>query len=547
MIDSRYETAFPTLTEEQMQTIESHAEVVTLQDGDYLWRAGHAEISFFIIKDGRVEVLDDSSGKAVHVAFHEPGAFTGDVDLLSGRPSVVSAVARGTVEVIKLSVDCLRKIVREWPALSDIILKAFIMRRVLLLEQGITGIRVIGSRFSAETQAIREFCARNRVPYTWLDLERDPSVQALLKTFDIRENETPVVLMSDGVILKNPSVAHLAELVGVRRVIEHTIYDLVVVGAGPAGLAASVYGASEGLRTLLLDRVAPGGQAGTSSKIENYMGFPTGLSGQDLAERGLVQAEKFGATLSVPTEVTKLECGNGDHVIEIDGGEEIHARAVILATGAQYRKLDVPGYDKLEMSGIYYAATGMEAQLCRTGDVVIVGAGNSAGQAAMYLSDFAHKVYMVVRGKSLDASMSSYLSRRIETIHNIQVFTESVIAAVHGEQAIEGVEVRDCRTDNIQRLSAVGLFVFIGAIPQTEWASEQVRLDAKGFVLTGAAVAKDESWPLPRPPLFLETSCPGIFAAGDVRSGSIKRVASAVGEGSMAVAFVHEYLQGAHA
>lgn len=542
MSDTRFEIAFPHLTAEQIEMIETHAEQVRLNDGEYLWRAGDPNVRFYIIKSGRVEVLEGEDDG--HVAFHDPGSFSGDVDVLSGRPSIVSAVARGPVEAVSLSSDCLRKIVRVRPDLSDLILRAFIMRRVLLLERGVTGVRVIGSRFSSETQAIREFCARNRVPYTWLDLERDETVESLLSAFSIATNETPVVILGDGSILKNPPIAELAERVGVRQTLRREVFDLVVIGAGPAGLAASVYGASEGLQTLLIDRVAPGGQAGTSSKIENYMGFPTGLSGQELAERALVQAEKFGTTISVPNDVVHLECADQDHLLELNDGRQLHARAVILATGAQYRKLDIPGFDKLEMSGIYYAATGMEAQLCKNEDVVIVGAGNSAGQAAVYLSNYAKKVWMVVRGKSLEDSMSAYLAWRIESIGNIEVVTDTIVSSVHGERSVEMVEISHRGTGVTKCLTAAGLFVFIGAIPQTSWLSESIKMDEKGFVLTGEAVARSGCWELSRPPLYLETSCPGVFAAGDVRSGSIKRVASSVGEGSMAVAFVHEYLQG---
>ena len=544
LTDPRFETAFPHLSEAQIRAIEAHAEVMSFNDGDYLWHVGDREFGCFIVKEGRVEIVEETLGVQSHVTFHEPGSFSGDVDLLSGRPSLVSGIARGHCKAIRLTPTCLRTIVAEQPDVGDMVLKAFIMRRVLLLERGLTGLRILGSRFSAETQAIREFCARNRVPNTWIDLESDEGVSQMLQSFQVSPEETPVVVLHDGTILRNPTINEIAKRVGVRRVIDQVVYDLVVIGAGPAGLAASVYGASEGLRTLLLDRVAPGGQAGTSSKIENYLGFPTGVSGQELADRALVQAEKFGTMMSVPTEVTKLECADGDHRVTIDGGEELHARAVVLATGAHYRKLDVPGYKELEMRGVYYAATGMEAQLCRDSDVIVVGAGNSAGQAAVYLSGTARKVWMVVRGKSLEATMSMYLVRRIAGIANIEVLTETEIAQVHGEHSVEMVEVLDKKAQTKRCLTATALFVFIGAIPQTEWASERVRLDAKGFVLTGPAVAKDPSWTLPRAPLFLETSCPGIFAAGDVRSGSIKRVASAVGEGSMTVAFVHEYLQG---
>jgi thioredoxin reductase (NADPH) len=544
MADPRNEIAFPKLTDDQIAAIEVHAEILRLKDGDYLWRAGQVEFCFFIVKSGSVEIVEESPDGPKHVTAHMPGEFTGDVDLLSGRPSVVTGIVRGDSEFVQLSASCLRRIVRERPDLSDVILRAFIMRRVLLMEQGVTGLRVIGSRYSAETLAIREFLARNRAPFTWIDLERSDDVQQLLSAFEVRPEETPVVILHDGTVLRNPALTELGERIGVRRTMERTVYDLVVVGAGPAGLAAAVYGASEGLNTLMLDRIAPGGQAGTSSKIENYMGFPTGLSGQELAERGLVQAEKFGTSISVPTDVVKLECGDGDHMLVIDGGQELHARAVILATGAQYRKLSVPGYDDLEMSGIYYAATGVEAMMCRGEDIAIVGAGNSAGQAAVYLANQSKKVWMIVRGESLEKSMSSYLSMRIQAIDNIEVLLLHEIVALSGNQSLEMVEVMDKRTRTTRCLPVAALFVFTGAVPQTLWTSERLRLDSKGFILTGPAVANDPLWTLPRAPLFLETTCPGVFAAGDVRSGSIKRVASAVGEGSMAVAFVHEYLQG---
>jgi len=536
----RHEIAFPVLSREDIEALEQCGNRIQKKDGEPLWRAGEVEFCFYVVVKGQVEILEDTSGEPVHVAMHEKGEFTGDIDLLFGRPSVVSGICRGECEILEVKAQDLREIIKLRPALSDCVLSAFIMRRSLLLEQGLTGVRVIGSRFSSDTLRVREFLARNAVPYTWLDLENSAETHQLLQSFSVCEAETPVLILSDGKVLRNPSNAQMGDRLGVRKDIESILYDLVIVGAGPSGLAAAVYGASEGLQTLLLDRVAPGGQAGTSSKIENYMGFPTGLSGADLASRALVQAEKFGAQLAVPTEVCGLTCGDGIHRVQITDDDEVEARCVLIATGAQYRKLDVEGFEKFEGSGIYYAATAVESQSCSTSEVAVVGAGNSAGQAAIFLSGSVRKVWMIVRGQGLTASMSSYLARRIEQIPNIEILFESEVSALYGDTALEGIQV--CVQKRPRDLKVTGLFVFIGAVPQTDWLPEKVLCNSKCFVLTGPQVVEAGRWRLKRAPFFLETSCPGVFAAGDVREASIKRVASAVGEGAMAVAFAHQYL-----
>jgi thioredoxin reductase (NADPH) len=488
--------------------------------------------------------MDESGETPNTVTVHGPGEFTGDVAQLTGSPSLVSGVARGDCEVYEVSSDALRQILNNHPDLGDVILQAFIARRQLLKGSGtFTGLRVIGSRYSRDTFRIRDFLAKNRMPFTWLDLEADPQVDKLLKQFGLTEADTPVVAWGRKLLLRNPSNRELAETLGIRRPLELEVYDLVVVGAGPAGLAAAVYGASEGLSTVVLERTGPGGQAGRSMRIENYLGFPTGVTGAELAERAVVQAGKFGARLPVATLVTKLTFHNTYPTVHIEDGETVTAKCLLIATGANYRRLDAEGCAQFEGCGVYYAATFNEAQMCRGSNVVLVGGGNSAGQAAVFLAAQACKVYLVIRGNDLHKDMSSYLVQRIEQTPNIELLRNTEVRRMCGDRYLRSIEVVNNKTGEVRTLETAALFSFIGAVPWSEWLPPEIERDAKGFVRTGPAVSQSPYWSPRRQPLLLETSHPGVFAAGDVRSGSVKRVASSVGEGAMAVQFVHEYLK----
>jgi thioredoxin reductase (NADPH) len=439
----------------------------------------------------------------------------------------------------------LRDFVDSEQSIADLIMRAYLTRRSLLIGLG-AGPRVIGSRFSRDTQRLRVFMARNRFPHDFMDLEEDPQAEAFVRTLGLEPGDTPVVLHAHE-MLRNPSNEELARVLGLRRPSKaEAVCDLLVVGAGPAGLAASVYGASEGLTTVTIDAVAAGGQAGTSTRIENYLGFPGGISGMELAERAILQAGKFGARLQVPAEAASF-CRHEDHYrVQLADGETVDARAVVIATGARYRKLDVPRMEELTGLGVYYAATPMEAAMCSGSAVAIVGGGNSAGQAAVFLSGKVAQVTLMIRGGDLGRTMSRYLIDQIERIANIEVRTQTQVDELVGDRGLDALMLRNGTPDGERsRLDCKALFVFIGADPRTGWLTDEVRLDDKGFVLTGPELAAVES--TPTMPLALETSAPGVFAVGDVRSGSVKRVASAVGEGSMAVRLVHQHLGGSGA
>jgi thioredoxin reductase (NADPH) len=538
--------AFPTLDETQIRKMVSCTSAVpkVFHDGQKLFSVGDQDFSFFIVKSGDVEIVDDSGDTAKTVTVHHPGEFTGDISHVTGLPAIVNAVARGDAEVYEIPGNALRRILNQCPTASDIILQAFIARRQLLRESpNYTGLRVIGSRYSPDTFRVRDFLSKNRILFTWIDLETDPNVDRLLKQFGVTEADTPVVSFGSLLLLRNPSNGQLADSIGIRQPLEAAVYDLVVVGAGPAGLAAAVYGASEGLNTAVLEHTAPGGQAGGSMRIENYLGFPTGLTGSELAGRAILQANKFGVHLSVPTLVDRLAFENAYTVVHVDGGTTVTAKCLLIATGADYRRLDVEGSERFEGTGVYYAATVAEGQLCEGSQVVVVGGGNSAGQAAVFLSGHARKVLMLIRGDDLHKNMSSYLVRRIEQTPNIELLCNTTIRRMNGNSHLGSVDLVNSKTGEERTVATPGVFSFIGADPRTGWLPPEIERDAKGFVRTGADLAQSRHWKDGRQPFLLETSRPGVFAAGDVRSGSVKRVASAVGEGAMAVQFVHERLK----
>ncbi|HEV7461004.1 MAG TPA: FAD-dependent oxidoreductase [Solirubrobacteraceae bacterium] len=541
------EGAFPRLSEEQIGALSEHGQHRTVREGDVLFREGDESYDFFVVLRGKVAVLEGFGEDEQLIAVHGPGRFLGELSLLTGQAAFFTAVVREDGEVLVVPVDRLRKLVSQDPVLGDLILRAYLARREMLIGLG-TGFRIIGSRFSPDTRRLREFAARNRLPHRVIDLERDGEAEALLRGLGISADETPVVIWRGKHVLRNPSNAELARAVGLRAPVSPaTVGDILIVGAGPAGLAASVYGASEGFGTVALDAMATGGQAGTSSRIENYLGFPSGISGGELAERATIQAKKFGARISVPAEATGLEDRGEHHIVTLDDGKTVESRTVVIATGARYCKLPVPRIEEFEGAGVYYAATEVEAQLCRDDPVVIVGGGNSAGQATVFLARHAAQVRLLIRGDDLGKSMSRYLADRIERTPDVEVMRNTEVRELVGDRALEALVVENNQTGERRTIAARALFVFIGAEPYTAWIGDHVALDERGFVLTGqdaARAASNGEWEqLGRPPLLLETSCPGIFAVGDVRATSIKRVASAVGEGSMAVRLVYEHLE----
>ena len=542
--------AFPTLDPAQIADVAQCSCVAPrrYEPGEILFSVGERDFPFFIIESGAVEILDTSDDQPKRIRLHKAGEFTGDVSHLTGRPSIVKGVAHTRCDVFAVPAGALRELLNVCPELSDIVLKAFIARRELVRLSGtFKGARVIGSRYSHDTSRITEFLAGNRILYTWLDLEKEneEEVSVLLNRFGLQASDTPVV-MTAGRLLRNPGNAELADALGIRRPLEHSIYDLAVIGAGPAGLAAAVYAASEGLKTVVLEGRAPGGQAGRSMRIENYLGFPEGIPGGDLIDKATLQANKFGAALSVPSAVTSLGFDNGYALLNVETGESLSAKCLLVASGAEYMRLEAEGCSEFEGTGVYYAATPNEERLCRGQEVVVVGGGNSAGQAAAYLSTHARRVLLIVRGGSLGKSMSSYLEHRIEQTPNIDVLFHTQVLRMRGNRGhLQSLDIVDRRTGAERTVVTSAVFSFIGAVPRTDWMLGQLETDARGFIRTGSAVTRQDSSHPGRARFLLETSRAGVFAAGDVRAGSVKRVASAVGEGAMCVQFVHEHLRGA--
>jgi thioredoxin reductase (NADPH) len=467
--------------------------------------------------------------------------------MLSGRRSLVRARVTKPGKVIELDHQQMLSLVQTDAELSGILMRAFILRRGELIAAGVGDIVLVGSTYSAGTLRIREFLMRNGHPYSYIDLERDPDVQNLLDSFQVSASEIPVLICRGQIVLRNPSNQEIADCLGFNESIDQThVRDLIIIGAGPSGLAAAVYGASEGLDVLMLETSSPGGQAGSSSRIENYLGFPTGISGQELAARAFNQAQKFGAHMLV-ARAARLICDRKPYVVELENGTRISTRTVLIATGAQYRKLPLENLSRFEGAGVYYGATFVEAQLCGGEEVIVVGGGNSAGQAAVFLAQTAKRVYMLVRSNSLAASMSRYLIRRIENSPTIILRLQTEIVAVEGKDHLESVYWRNSQTGQTEKHEISHLFIMTGADPNTRWLDGCIALDDKGFIKTGPDLSPENlsaaGWSLIRQPYLLETSLPGVFAVGDVRGGSIKRVASAVGEGSTGISFVHKVLQ----
>jgi thioredoxin reductase (NADPH) len=528
--------AYPRLDDTQIAALEAGGERHATERDEALFHEGESDrYDFYVVLGGRVAILDGYGAPDERwIAIHGPGRFLGELSLLVGQPPFFSAVVQEPGEVLRVPVEHVREVVAGDPALGDLILRAYLIRRSLLIDLGV-GLRIIGSRYSPDTRRLRDFAARNRLPHRWINLEEDRSAEALLQALGVAPDETPVVILHGREVLRNPTNAELARAIGLRA---HggpdRILDVLVVGAGPAGLAASVYGASEGLATMTIDGVATGGQAGTSARIENYLGFPSGISGGELAERAAIQADKFGAEINVPAEALGLEVKDGHYVAHLDGDDEVPARTLVIATGAHYRKLSIPGFEKFEPVSIYYAATQVEALMCRSDPIAVIGGGNSAGQAALFLARTAARVTLVATERELTENMSRYLVDRIEREPGIEVMLHSELRELLGDDVLEALVVEDNQTGRRHVVDARSLFVFIGAEPHTGWLAGVVALDDRGYIVTGRQAGGGA--------LALESSRPGIFAAGDVRSGSIKRVASAVGEGAMAVRLVHEHL-----
>ena len=536
----------PTLTPEQLARIAAHGRRRFVVDGETLVHPGENAARVYAVIAGRIDVIHPAQSNAVVVSFG-PAMFTGEATMLSGRRGLAEIRAGADSEVIEVARGDLLSLMQRDAELGAIFMRAFILRRVTLVARGVSNLVVLGSTHSQGTLRIREFLTRNGHPYTMLDLDRDPGVQELLDHFHVAARDIPVVITPGEVVLKNPTNQQITDVLGFNDSIDQTrVRDLVVVGAGPAGLTAAVYGASEGLDVLVVESIAPGGQAGASSRIENYPGFPTGISGMDLAARATNQAQKFGAQMMVGSDAKRLVCDQRPHALEIGDGQRLPARAVIIATGADYRRLPIDGLQRFEGAGVYYAATFMEAQLCAGEEVVVVGAGNSAGQAVVFLAQTAHRVHMLIRSGGLAETMSRYLFRRIEDHPGIELHVHTEIVGLEGNDHLERIAWRDNQTDRSESHAIRHVFTMTGAVPSTRWMGGCVALDDKGFIKTGSDLSPEDlaaaGWPLTRRPHLLETSRPGIFAIGDVRSGSLKRVASAVGEGSIAIAAVHQVL-----
>ena len=538
--------AFPVLTAEQINRIRPLSRVRKVKAGEIVFEPGDLDISFFVLLSGSMEIVQPGIQGERLIVNHDAGEFTGEITMISGRRGLVRGRVTAAGEFLEMSSAQLRTLVARDAELSEIFMRAFILRRVTLINRGQGNVILMGSRHSAKTLRLREFLTRNGHPFTYVDLDTDNSSQQMLDHFQVTMEEIPVVVCNNRTVLRSPSIQELARCLGLNaHITASEVRDLVIVGAGPAGLAAAVYGASEGLDVLVIEAESPGGQAGSSSRIENYLGFPLGISGQELAGRAAAQAQKFGAKVLIANNVTKLNCDRSPYELIVDCGQVIRSRTVVIASGAQYKKPKLENLTKFEGQGVYYGATYIEAQLCGKEDAIVVGGGNSAGQAAVYLSQTASKVHMLVRSGQLSDTMSRYLIQRIEENPVIELHYHTEIVSLDGDTQLECVTWRDKNTGETSTHDIRYVFIMAGGSPRTDWLKGCVAMDNKGFILTGRdldPVLQDYHWPLPRVPQMLETSLPGVFAVGDVRAGNVKRVASAVGEGSIAISLVHRVL-----
>ena len=544
---ARPEHIFPTLTPAQIERMATHGRARDVTAGAILTEIGEPAGRIFVVVSGELEVIRRTREGEMRVALHRVGGFTGEVNSLSGRPGLAQVRVLQSGRVIEIGRDELHAVVQADAELSEVLMRAFILRRIELIAHGFGDVVLLGSTHCSGTLRVREFLTRNGHPYTPVDLDVDEGVQELLDRFHVSDADVPVLIVGGETILRNPSNEEIADRLGFNAAIDQSkLRDVVIVGAGPAGLAAAVYAASEGLDVLMLETNSPGGQAGSSSSIENYLGFPTGISGQELAARAFHQTQKFGAQLMIAKGARQLCCDRKPYAIQIDDGPRVPARTIIIATGAQYRKPALENITRFEGAGIYYGATFMERQLCVDEEVVVVGGGNSAGQAAVYLAQTARRVHMLVRSAGLAESMSRYLIRRIEDNPKIDLRTRTELVGLHGDYHLDGVTWKSHASGDREEHPVRHVFVMAGADPSTEWLTGCVAVDAKGFIKTGSDLLPEDlakaEWPLSRAPYLLETSLPGVFAIGDVRVGSTKRVSAAVGEGSIAVAFVHRVL-----
>jgi thioredoxin reductase (NADPH) len=532
---------FPALTDAQIARLSAFGQQRCVEAREIVFDLGDASRGVFVVLGGSIEVANVTKDHEDVLRVLHRGEFTGEVNQLSGRRSLVRCRAREAGNLLEIARSDLRRVMQNDVELGEVLLRAFMLRRVYLIAHSVGDAVLIGSSHSADTLRLQSFLGRNGHPHTYLDVERDPDVQVILDQFQITVADVPVLICRGDIVLRNPTNAEAAACFGLNAGIdEGEVYDLIVIGAGPSGLASAVYGASEGLNVLVVESTAPGGQAGSSSRIENYLGFPNGISGQDLARRAFVQAEKFGANISVARSARSLQCARPPYTVELDDGGLVQGRSIIIAAGAQYRKLDLHNLAQFEGAGVYYGATSVEAEMCTGQTVAVVGGGNAAGQAAIFLSSVAKRVYLLVRGPGLADTMSRYLISRIEACREITQKTWTQIQALEGDAYLERIHWSNSKTGVKEAEAIQHLFIMTGADPNTSWLGECVTLDNKHFIKTGADLGTE--WPLPRPPYLLETSLPGVFAVGDVRAGSLKRVAAAVGEGSMAVQFVHKVL-----